>query len=212
MSFNRTQSRAVTGLLTGHNTLRRHLYLLGLQDIPLCRKCGVMEETSAHILCECEALASLRYPYLDSVFLEPKNIQIISLGATWSFSKASGLPWLDMGHKGPRCTGAVRSRTPDIVTHSLKSIPTCIILEMTSDRKLFTNHGLHLNGLGMEVLSKQIISLTYTILDQKKDHPITLCWNLDLIHTDTLHQGRVINRTSTRTKNTPSTESNDFLW
>jgi hypothetical protein len=49
MSFNRTQSRAVTGLHTGHNTLRRHLYLLGLRDIPLCRKCGVMEETSAPI-------------------------------------------------------------------------------------------------------------------------------------------------------------------
>jgi hypothetical protein len=47
MSFNRTQSRTVTVVLTGHNTLRRHLYLLGLLDSPLCRKCGVMEETSA---------------------------------------------------------------------------------------------------------------------------------------------------------------------
>jgi hypothetical protein len=80
MSFNRTQSRAVIGLLTGHNTLRWHLCLLGLQDSPLCRKCGVMEETSAHILCECEALASLRYAYLGSFFLEPKDIQSISLG------------------------------------------------------------------------------------------------------------------------------------
>ena len=54
-TFNRTQARAVTGLLTGHNTLRRHLHLLGLLDSPLCRKCGVKEETSAHTLCECEA-------------------------------------------------------------------------------------------------------------------------------------------------------------
>jgi len=92
MSFNRTQSRAVIGLLTGHNTLRRHLYILGLQDSPLCRKCGVMEETSVHILCEYEALASLRHAYLGSFFLEPKDIQSISLEAIWSFSKASGLP------------------------------------------------------------------------------------------------------------------------
>jgi len=28
LSFNRTQAKAVTGLLTGHNTLRRHLHLL----------------------------------------------------------------------------------------------------------------------------------------------------------------------------------------
>jgi hypothetical protein len=75
VSFNRTQCRAVIGLLTGHNTLRRHLYLLGLQDSPLCRKCGVMEESSAHILCECEALPSLRHEYLGSFFLEPKGIQ-----------------------------------------------------------------------------------------------------------------------------------------
>jgi len=60
LSFNRTQSRVVTGLLTGHNTLRRHLYLPGLLDSPLCRGRGVKEETSAHILCEFEALASLR--------------------------------------------------------------------------------------------------------------------------------------------------------
>ena len=61
----------------------------------------MMEETSAHILCECEALASLRHAYLGSFFLEPKDIKSISLGAIWSFSKASGLPLLGMGHKGP---------------------------------------------------------------------------------------------------------------
>ena len=92
MPFNKTQSRGVIGLLTAHNTLRWHLYLLGLQDNLLCRKCGVMEETSAHILCECEALASLRHAYLGSFSLEPKDIKSISLGAIWSFSKASGLP------------------------------------------------------------------------------------------------------------------------
>ena len=52
LSFNRTQSRAVIGLLTGHNTMRRHFHLMGLSDIPLCRWCGADYETSAHILCE----------------------------------------------------------------------------------------------------------------------------------------------------------------
>jgi hypothetical protein len=46
MSFNRTQSRAVIGLLTGQNTLRWHLYLLGPQDGLLCRKCGVSQKCS----------------------------------------------------------------------------------------------------------------------------------------------------------------------
>jgi len=37
-TFNMTQSGAATGLLMGHNTLRRHIYLLGLLDSPLYRK------------------------------------------------------------------------------------------------------------------------------------------------------------------------------
>jgi hypothetical protein len=32
LSLNRTQSRVVPGLLTGHNTLRRHLHLMGLSE------------------------------------------------------------------------------------------------------------------------------------------------------------------------------------
>jgi hypothetical protein len=71
MSFNRVQSRVVIGLLTGHNTLRRHLHIMGLVDSPLCRKYGAGEETSAHVLCECEALATLK-TYLSGVlFLGP---------------------------------------------------------------------------------------------------------------------------------------------
>jgi len=76
LTFNRTQSRAVTGLLTGHDTLRRHLYLLGLLDCPLYTKCGMMrEETSTYILCEWEALASLIHAYLGSFILEPEDIK-----------------------------------------------------------------------------------------------------------------------------------------
>ena len=59
------------------------------------------EENLAHILCECEALASLRLAYLGSFFLEPEDIKSLGLGANWNFSKITGLPWFDVGHKGP---------------------------------------------------------------------------------------------------------------
>jgi len=52
----------------------------------------VREETSAHLFCECEALASLRHAYLGSFFLEPEDIKSVSLGAIWNFSKVTGLP------------------------------------------------------------------------------------------------------------------------
>jgi len=90
-SCNRTQSRAVTGPLTGHNTLRRHLHLMGLSDSPLCRRCGGEDETSVRILCECEALASLRR-VAGLLLLGARGHQEYKSGANWNFSKATGLP------------------------------------------------------------------------------------------------------------------------
>ena len=74
---------------------------MGLSDSPSCRRCGAEEETSAHILCECEALASLRHVCLGFFFLEPEDMKCISLGAIRNFSKVMGLPKIDKGHKGP---------------------------------------------------------------------------------------------------------------
>jgi hypothetical protein len=91
LSFNRTQSRVVVGLLTGHNTLRRHLHIMGLCDSPICRKCGTGQESSVHILCECEALTSLRHTYLGSFFFDPEDIRVLGVGAIWNFAKGTGL-------------------------------------------------------------------------------------------------------------------------
>ena len=71
LSCNRTQSRAVYGLLTGHNTLRRH-QLTGMTDSPLGRS-AAEDETSAHTLFECEALASLKTCTFWFLFLGPKE-------------------------------------------------------------------------------------------------------------------------------------------
>jgi hypothetical protein len=91
LSFNRTQSRVVIDLLTGQNTLRRYLYIMGLSNNTTCRKCGTEEETSSHILCECEASASLRYTYLGSFFLDPEDIRKLGMGAICNFAKGTGL-------------------------------------------------------------------------------------------------------------------------
>jgi hypothetical protein len=77
--------------LVGHNTLRKHLQVMGLSNVPICRKCGTEEETSVHILCECEALASLRHRYLGSFFLNPEEIRVLVVGAIWNFAKVTRL-------------------------------------------------------------------------------------------------------------------------
>jgi hypothetical protein len=100
--FNRTQSRAVINLPTGHYTLRRHHHLMGLTNSPLCRRCGAEEETSAHTLCECEALASLKHTHLGPSFLDPEDIKSLSLGAIWKFSNWTGL-WFVVRLWGTKC-------------------------------------------------------------------------------------------------------------
>jgi len=64
-------------------------------------QCEAGEETSAHVLCECEPLASRRHAYLGSFFLEPGDIKNLNLRAIWNYSKALGLPCFEIGHKGP---------------------------------------------------------------------------------------------------------------
>jgi hypothetical protein len=107
-------SKAVIGLLTRHNTLTRHLHILGLTYSSLCRKCGAEEETSAHVLCECEALATLTRTHLGSFFLEPEDIKGLNLRVIWNFTKRAGLLWLECIYgaqrvcKKPTCIGTTR--------------------------------------------------------------------------------------------------------
>ena len=67
---------------------------MGLIDSPLGRSCGAEEETSSHVLCECEALATLRHTYLGYVFSDPEDLRNQNIGTVWSFIEATGLPWL----------------------------------------------------------------------------------------------------------------------
>jgi len=76
---------------------------MGLTNNPLCRRCGAEDETSAHILCECEALASLGHVYLGSFFMDPEDIKRLNLGTIWNFSKGTGLPWTGIRLWGTRC-------------------------------------------------------------------------------------------------------------
>jgi hypothetical protein len=110
-------------LQEGHNTLRRHLHLMGLTDSPLCSKCGVEEETSAHVLCRCEALASVRHAHLGSFFLEPEDIKSQNLGASGALVRRPGYHERGMGNKGPvslrpRCIGAERPQTRQPIHHT----------------------------------------------------------------------------------------------
>ena len=47
--------RILSGLLTGHADLNRHLKITGLHDEALCSLCQEEEETSVHFIARCSA-------------------------------------------------------------------------------------------------------------------------------------------------------------
>jgi hypothetical protein len=110
--FNVMQSRVVTDLLSGHNTLRRHLYIVELIDSPL--RCGAEKETSDRVSCEFEDLATLILN-LDSVFLDLECVR--SLRGVWNFIREEVCHELDKSLRGTKvlkglCVlGSLRART-----------------------------------------------------------------------------------------------------
>jgi len=54
-------------------------------------------ERSAHILCECEALASLRHVNMGSFLLEPEDIRILDFASHQALWKDCGAPMIRYG-------------------------------------------------------------------------------------------------------------------
>jgi hypothetical protein len=59
---------------------------------PTCRKYGTEEKTSIHILYECEVLASFKYTYLGSFFLDPEDIRVLVMGGHLELCKSNMAP------------------------------------------------------------------------------------------------------------------------
>jgi hypothetical protein len=63
----------VVGLFTGHCHLKGHLFKLGLIDDPFSERCLEDDESATLILCDCEAVAHVRFRHLGQFFMEPSD-------------------------------------------------------------------------------------------------------------------------------------------
>ena len=55
LSLSKKDLRILSGLLTGHADLNRHLQIMGLGDEAICSVCQEEEETSIHFIAGCSA-------------------------------------------------------------------------------------------------------------------------------------------------------------
>ena len=90
LKLSRHQLKMVIAI-TGHASVRGHLYIMGLFDgDPTCRFCRVETETVQHIICCCEALARQCYNVFGKLIVEPNDISTASVGTFASSYEAQG--------------------------------------------------------------------------------------------------------------------------
>jgi hypothetical protein len=90
LNLSRNQLRILIGLLTGHSHLKGHQFKLGLVNSLECDRCKQASETASHVLCDCEALATLRYKYLGFHFMKPGDSEDISVSKILHFVQGVG--------------------------------------------------------------------------------------------------------------------------
>ena len=89
LKLNRKDIRYVTQIITGHANLRRHRYIMGLEEDPNCEKCEEEEETPEHLLTKCPYFAKLRYEVLGTALPNRKHISEYKLRTLINFIKQS---------------------------------------------------------------------------------------------------------------------------
>ena len=84
----KTQIRVLTQIVTGHANLKRHKYLMKLEESPMC-DCQESEETSIHVLTECPLHARNRWHYLGRATLKEEDMKNKSLSQILKFARAT---------------------------------------------------------------------------------------------------------------------------
>jgi hypothetical protein len=128
LTLNRDQLRWVVELFTGHCHLKGHLFKLGLTYDLICERCLEEDESAAHIPCDCEAIAYLRFCHMDQFFMEPSDYYdayinkvlhfILSVGLIKGYSKWEAQQITD--GRGPRA--GLLWPTPHTFIHSSQNM------------------------------------------------------------------------------------------
>lgn len=90
--LNKKDMRTLTGLLTGHCTLRSKLVQMKKETRSFCRWCLTgSDETSLHVIMKCPRFLSTRKHYFKKYFLEESDLKLIPLINLIRFSRDTGI-------------------------------------------------------------------------------------------------------------------------
>lgn len=91
LKLSRPRLKLLTGLITGHCRLNKHLYNLGIEPDPTCRGCNEDEEAPLHLILHCEAYVVARKSLLGAEKLREGDVMNISPKKILDFIKETGL-------------------------------------------------------------------------------------------------------------------------
>lgn len=91
LTYNRKNLRQITGIITGHCHLKKHLHNLGHARDPTCRGCYEEDETVLHVLCHCEAFNGTRKSTLGAEKLTLEEVRKSSIKEILNFLSKTGL-------------------------------------------------------------------------------------------------------------------------
>jgi hypothetical protein len=64
---------------------------VGLVNSPACDRCMQTSEIASHVVCDCKALATLRFRHLGHHFMKPSDFEDISVSKILNFVQGAGL-------------------------------------------------------------------------------------------------------------------------
>ena len=82
------QIKVMVQLVTGHANLKRHRFIMNLEESPMC-ECDEEEETSIHLLARCPLQARNRWHYLGRATIEEKDLMNKHISAILKFARAT---------------------------------------------------------------------------------------------------------------------------
>jgi hypothetical protein len=90
--FVKLEQRPVTmGGRTAHRTMlpKKACFQTGIKNSPICDRC--LEKEGSAILCDCEAIAYLRFRHLGHYFMEPGDYHDVPIRKVLRFIRSVGL-------------------------------------------------------------------------------------------------------------------------
>ena len=79
--------RLTTQIITGHATVRKHLFKMKIGNSPLCPKCEEEDETVMHIFCKCPFFMGERHNFFGKFFLQKEELKNLKLSKILKFAE-----------------------------------------------------------------------------------------------------------------------------